>query len=66
MDASIVADVVGSVLQEVSPLDRFMFYLRIEKNVPVGEISEIVGFSQDKVGSRLKKVYEKLRARLPR
>ena len=45
-------------------MDYFIFYLRIEAGVSVRDISEIVGFSQDKVSTRLKKVYDRIKKEL--
>jgi len=59
-----VASAVSRVVGGMSKMDHFIFFLRVERGVSVRDISDITGFSHDRVGSRLKKAYDKIKAEL--
>ena len=53
--------VVSRVAREIGKMDLFLFYLRIEKDVSVEDISEITGFTHDQVNLRLKGIYDRIK-----
>lgn len=56
-----VATAVARATKSISKMDYLIFYLRIEAGVSVTDIAEIVGFSQDRISSRLKGVYDRIK-----
>ena len=61
MEPADITIAVSNVLRTFGKLERFVFYLHIEKGVSVRDVAEIVGMSQEKVGVFLGKVYERIR-----
>lgn len=55
---------VSRAIREIGKMDLFLFYLRIEKGVSIGDLADIAWMSQDQVSARLKKIYDRIERHL--
>ena len=54
-------DVVSKIIMDANSLDVLMFHLRIENGVPVKDICDITGFSNEVVNKRLGKLFNQIK-----